>query len=299
MPSTIIDNDIKVVATDLDNTLVYNHEISPINLEAIKALKENNIFILPVTGRGLESAKELLTKSNIDHYPGGYHNGALTYCPKGERIIDDYIDDHILVNEVAEVLDETNLIDKVLLLQAENNDYIKSLQTSKTSYHDVLKVIPGTLDEQIPDNEKVYQLGVFVPWFHHETQDRRSHDEQQFVLSRLQNDIEQAIEKCKLTNKYIVTISGVRFISIVRRDANKARAVKKILEHVDGSLDISKNVLSLGDAANDLELIQESALSVAMSNGLSCVKEIATTISEKPAAESGWAFEVNRFLILN
>lgn len=290
MPSS----EIKVVATDLDNTLVYNHAISPTNLEAIKILIDNNILFLPITGRGFESAKELLRQGNIKHYPGGYHNGALTYCPKGERIIDDYINDPLLIEQVSKALDETNLIDKILLLQAENVDYVKYLETTKSEFQDLVKVVPSSVDEKIPDDEKVYQLGVFVPWFHNGTKDRRSHEEQQIVLSRLQNDIEQAIDRCQLTDKYTVAISAIRFISITRRDTSKARAVKKILEHYDQNLDISKNVLSLGDAANDIPMMLESALSVAMINGLDCVKEIATTISEKPAAESGWAFEVNR-----
>merc|ERR1712150_79037 len=290
MPSS----DIKVVATDLDNTLVYNHVIPPANLEAIKILNDNNILFLPVTGRGFESAQELLKQGNIKHYPGGYHNGALTYCPKGERIIDDYINDKILVEEVSKALDETNLIDKILLLQAENVDYVKYLKTTKSKFEDLVKVVPSSVDDKIPDDEKVYQLGVFVPWFHHGTENRRTHKEQQIVLSRLQNDIEQVIERCKLTDKYMVAISAIRFISITRRDSSKARAIKKILEHYDPNLSISKNVLTLGDAANDIPMMQESALSVAMINGLDCVKEIATTVSEKPAAESGWAFEVNK-----
>ncbi len=45
----------KLIFTDLDETLLANHHIPSVNLEAINKAKEKGVKIIPCTGRGYDT----------------------------------------------------------------------------------------------------------------------------------------------------------------------------------------------------------------------------------------------------
>jgi hydroxymethylpyrimidine pyrophosphatase-like HAD family hydrolase len=65
-------------------------------------------------------------------------------------------------------------------------------------------------------------------------------------------------------------------IQIMHKRAGKAVALKMVAEHYKVPM---KNVLAIGDAPNDLDMLRAAGTSVAMDNGHPAVKQIADWIA--------------------
>ncbi|MFV0394149.1 MAG: HAD-IIB family hydrolase [Coprobacillaceae bacterium] len=71
----------------------------------------------------------------------------------------------------------------------------------------------------------------------------------------------------------------------------KFRGIKKVVEYMEGDL---KDVVVFGDGKNDISMMQQAAMSIAMGNALPEVKEIASYIT-KTNKEDGIMFACKHF----
>ena len=71
---------------------------------------------------------------------------------------------------------------------------------------------------------------------------------------------------------------------------------KSILEYSNSRGIKPEEIIAFGDDNNDIEMIVNAGLGVAMKNGSSLIKEVADNISEKDNEDSGVAFELKKIL---
>ena len=96
-----------------------------------------------------------------------------------------------------------------------------------------------------------------------------------------------------LYEKYTVVRSAPYFLEFLNKEANKGTGVGMLADH----LGIKKEeVICVGDAGNDLHMIEYAGLGVAMENATDDVKEKAGYIT-KSNNEDGVAHVIEKFML--
>ena len=107
--------------------------------------------------------------------------------------------------------------------------------------------------------------------------------------------LEEGIKKLpeEVYKKYTVVRSAPYFLEFLSKTCNKGEGVKSLAE----SLGIKREeVIAIGDAGNDLHMIEYAGLGVAMGNAFEEVKEKADFIT-KSNEEDGVAFVFEKFVL--
>lgn len=268
---------IKVIASDMDGTLVNNnHEIDEETAKAIKKAEEKGIIFVISTGREYENVKYLLDKQNIK-CQCILSNGA------------EYRD------EMGNILDVININEKssrkILKILKENNISArmftnKGIYTTATKEEALLEVTFRTLAfdphltkeeaKKIAEKEKFFTCLKYIDDF--EKFFEEGIEIRKFVA--FHEDI-KLIEKLK---KIIGEIEGLAVSSsfndnIEITDINAQKGI--ILEKVITKMGIDKkDVMILGDSFNDYSMFEIFEESVAMKNAIPEVKKIAKYITD-------------------
>ena len=107
--------------------------------------------------------------------------------------------------------------------------------------------------------------------------------------------LEEGIKRLpqELYDKYTVVRSAPFFLEFVNKESSKGVGLKALSEHLGIT---EKEVIAVGDANNDLSMLEYAGLGVAMENGTKEVKEIANYIT-KSNEEDGVAHIINKFIL--
>jgi hydroxymethylpyrimidine pyrophosphatase-like HAD family hydrolase len=84
-------------------------------------------------------------------------------------------------------------------------------------------------------------------------------------------------------------------LEVLPVNANKGDGLRRLLEHIGIP---SEQVLAIGDAENDLEMIRNAGLGVAVGNALPMLKEAADVVLEETNDEAAVAAAVERFILI-
>ncbi|CAD2107807.1 haloacid dehalogenase-like hydrolase, putative [Plasmodium vinckei] len=234
-------NNIKIVFIDLDGTLLNDHhKASKLNIESLVKAQNKGIKVVFATGRPIFSANsaigEDVKKNNLSLIPAIYLNGAITYGPNGDIILDNYIDKKLIM-DIYNFSKENNLVGRIALYSLEK------IHTFEINEY---------IDEEILKNTKIYNIAIIF-------------DEQNLssVLKLYQDKFSGRISVAK---KYKTCIE------LFHRNTNKFEGVKALCNHFDINLN---DALAIGDAKNDTEMLQGVGTSIAVQNAPSKIKECA------------------------
>lgn len=273
----------KLIALDLDGTLLTDDKsISQENLDLIHFLIKEGYEIVIATGRSYYSAK-VLTNNIKQHLIYISNNGNIVRDALDDRIISsnylDPIDAKIILNEGIskhlypfvhvdffedgyDVLLGKNHYPKESLKKAENNLLrLKIIDDGLEENMDrvLAMVYPGNLDSL---NDFYYHIMETYP---------------EKYNSHIVENVSQADGLLEIMNP-----SGTKWNSIIQYAS---------------SLGIkAEEIIAMGDNNNDIEMIINAGLGIAMKNGSKLLKEVAKSISLKDNNESGVAFELKRVL---
>ena len=84
-------------------------------------------------------------------------------------------------------------------------------------------------------------------------------------------------------------------VDIMPRDSDKSKGILAVLEHFGWK---PENVMALGDAPNDMEMLEFAGISVAMGNATKEVKYVADFVT-KTVDEDGWAYAMRYFKLID
>lgn len=79
----------------------------------------------------------------------------------------------------------------------------------------------------------------------------------------------------ELDDDFVFAPSGRKWIDVMQRGVNKATGVDQVLEAHGIRAD---QMMVFGDSMNDYEILRKAGVSVAMGNGRSAIKQIATKV---------------------
>lgn len=264
----------KLIALDMDGTLLREDKsISKETHRAIQRAKAKGVKVVLTTGRpidGVTKALEELGLISEDDYAIAY-NGALIQNTKTKAI-------------VAQTLMSLDDIDYLYGLSDKLNVNIHALTentciTPKWSKYsqveaDINDIPLKILDFNNLDKETTIVKIMFI--------DEPDH------LSKVIENLPQEVYE-----RYTVLRSAPYFLEFLDKKVNKGYGV----EILANTLGIKKEeVICVGDAGNDIHMIQFAGLGVAMGNAFPEVKEIAdyVTLSNE---EDGVARVIDKFIL--
>ena len=243
---------LRIIAMDFDGTLLTsNKEISDRTRECLLNLK--HIYkIVGVTARNLMSVKNILDVSLFDYII--LNNGSDIY-----NVYEDKIEN------VSSIDKET--AKKIFNLYKDKSYQIdfctpfNYLIRSKEKSDD--RTFIKYIDEFDDVNDSISRMNIFFT-------DNKEIEENRSFMGKEFNNIEvvKMIDTDKENSRIWLTINP--------KDVNKLSTLKKICRDLECSID---KVIFFGDGENDLVLIENVGIGVAMDNAIDIVKEKASFVT--------------------
>lgn len=147
------------------------------------------------------------------------------------------------------------------------------------------------------ENEYLHEIIIYqdLPYYHIGHKLAQIHDVQRIIIS-ISSDYRQALQNEVVRLFDNIIVCGWRgrddIIDISVGSVNKWTAVQSIAEENDVMV---QNIISFGDALNDIELLKNSGIGVCMINGAKEAKDVADYVTEFDNNENGvYHFLVNQ-----
>ena len=256
---------IKLFASDLDGTLLTNHVVDSIVLDAVRTIREQNRNFAVITGRTMYSHQRAeLGLETFGVYTAAM-NGAVLYDPEGTLLYRMEISSSLLTNMLRAFPDlmlEFNACDRVLIRQSRDSfiDFVR-----RDPNRDAERFLPSFLKTAEFDaaEEAVLQAGIV------KINARIPHpDADNAVRQFLQENSAQAENR-----PFREDIPGLYEISVV--GAGKEYAVR-FLQKALGIQPAQTAVY--GDGPNDCEMLRQCPNSFAPENAGALAKAAASQV---------------------
>ena len=263
----------KLIAIDMDGTLIGETGISKEDKAAILDAKEAGHVVAIVSGCSHESVLELLKEEGLEDLPVSGSNGAIT-------IVDDV--------EISRVSMSERLVKDVYNYLNDNN-YPFLIYTSKGVYskHNFLVRVreefaasPGACGSPFETYELMaeYNNNHGVITFEHLSEVLQADTDVFKIFVFLPNP-----KKKEICSTFVMTLDDVRLtssyvdnISISSRDGHKGTGLIALSNHFGIPLE---QTVAMGDNLNDLGMLEIAGLSVAVANAEPEVKEVVDVVT--------------------
>ena len=250
---------IKLMAVDLDGTLLNDsNDISWNNILSIRKLEKSGCEILICSGRMMQMTEIYLHILEISGWCISC-NGALVKDKSG-NIIAKYPINNFAVEALIEKLRvnriECSLMTENTLYTSQENSFESNSRFIKYyELSEAFKTIPMKKQNiKLYDNlDKVFKIVIL-------RDGTKGLDEK---IYKILNDIPGIS----------FTASGSTYFDVTAKGVNKGSTMRTLSEQIHVS---KKSILSFGNYYNDIQMLNNSGISCAMSNSPSEVKEIAT-----------------------
>lgn len=284
---------IKLVACDLDGTLFNsNMEISKENKRAIIAAQKSGIEFLVATGRAPKESKFLLKDAHIQT---GFINlnGALVFDENNNLIVT-----HPLPSQkTAKLIDYLNKNNFYFEVLTSEHVYSQDLsQRIVNVAHLMVNLNPGiTFKEAVTASAanksimNITQIDSFDDFY-------QNHDEEIMKIivfdSRGPAAFTETKEFINELGGFAISSSSINNIEINSEKAQKGIA---LLDYAKAKGINREEIAAIGDNLNDLSMIRDAGIGVAMKNAVSAIKKIAN-IETKSNNDNGVAYILNKFI---
>lgn len=262
--------DIRLITTDLDGTLVQNAtDVSDANIAALKAAMDRGIEVCIATGRSHQSASQFARRLGIEESLIISFNGAMV-----RRANEDEPLRHVPVpaGEARVIVDMAREGNHSLLYFIKDDLYVTHMHRWAWLY------LQRTGDRAEPvgdlrrfDGTSPTKLLIA--------------DEPDTVAELLERDIQ------RFKGRLYVTRSLPHYIEYLNPAATKGHALAWLADHLGVGLE---HTMALGDQLNDLPMIEEAAIGVAMPGACEQVRDAAAYVAE--SADEGVAEAVRHVL---
>ena len=289
----------KLVAIDLDGTMLNQYGIiTKKTKEVIKCAQNNGIEIIIASGRAITSVKRFSKEINSQKYfISG--NGAVTYDITNNKILYENLLDKQKALKIIKICEENSIYYNVY---TENGIIAKNLNYNTLYYYKDNLTKPDENRTHINIVEDVYNyindkdekiLKIMIC------------DEHKSVFNSIVRKLKElseieVLEVSHMSRKIIK--QGTEEIAleyfyteVSAKDVDKWNALEKLIE----LMNISKEeVITIGDNANDLKMIKNAGLGIAMGESAPYVKQSADMIT-LTNEEDGVAYALKKVLEMN
>lgn len=270
---------IQLLAIDLDGTTLRNDaSLSPNVKKALEYAIQQDIFVVPCTGRALGSLSPEVTAIPGITYAVTSNGAAIENLSQGQRVYCNLLDKETSLSILNTLSSQDVMIEVFIQGKAyteqrflnhlthygTSEHYIPYVLSTRNSVNDIRSLI-----EQSPQNIENINL---------KTADRT-------LRERLWNQF-------ALMQTVSITASSSMNIEVSAVNTGKAQAIAYLCEMLGITM---HEVMAIGDSLNDVMLLQQAGCSVAMENGVDEVKQAADFITLSNEAD-GVAYAIEHFL---
>lgn len=246
----------RLIALDMDGTILNSSsELTPRTKNVIRSAISTGIAVVIATGRMYPSALPLIKEVGIS-CPSVFYNGAIVRDPVSGEILHER---GLGIDLTAEIVSYYK--DQGWYIQIYNNDkvYVVDGNDPRTKfYENISKIPPVSLGEKLWDFnvDSTKLLGITL-------------DETVFPYM-----VEKT--KSRFGSRVYTAVSWGAFVEIAHPEVNKANGLALVAERL--GID-RKDVLAIGDAGNDKEMIVWAGHGVAMGNSSDQLKAVADEVT--------------------
>ena len=264
--------DIKLFVTDLDGTLLPSGaEVPRRNIEAAQRAVRAGVTVTIATGRMYRAALPVAQAIGVD-VPIITYNGALIKSVSGEIYDENYVPEDV----VRDLVDFAHAHGWYVQTYSDDELYFAE-HTAKAIAYEKAQVLTGHTigwDGLKAHTEKVAKVLVI-------SDDGAQTDERIAILNEAFAGRAKAVR------------SNPEYAEVVYPGVSKASALKKLAAKLRIPIE---NVMAIGDANNDLLMLQAAGHSVAMGNALPEVKA-ACEFTVGDCMDGGFAEAIERFVL--
>ncbi len=272
--------DIKLIATDLDGTLLTaDKKLSAKNAESLKMAAEKGIYIVPATGRPWIGVCEELKNMPFIRY-ALIMNGAMVW--------DSF--------ENKAIYKSNFTTEQALILW----DYVQKYETMTDAHVGGVGRISSCFYDNCEEYVESDAIASLLRATRIKTEDVRkliseSKDGAEKINLTFKdiNTRNSAIKELKQFDFAIATSSVSNNIEINHINATKGKALSYLAEYL--GIEMSQ-VMAFGDGSNDLSMIESAGLGVAMGNALSEIKAKAGFVT-LDNNNDGVAYAIEKYVL--
>jgi Cof subfamily protein (haloacid dehalogenase superfamily) len=239
--------DIRLVAVDLDGTLLdAKKQVSPPTLEAIRSICQNNVKVVIASARPPRSVRHIYKLLELDTWQINYNGAVIWDEPAGRVLFHRPISGKLTQRVIATARDMFEEVQvSVEILDRWYTDRPESAYTTET----------GRLfkPDQVAPLETFCNQPVTKLLFLAEPR----------IISRLEAELLRDFPEASVLR------SDPELIQVMHPDASKAAALSRVARHYGVPM---ANVMAIGDAVNDIPMLQIAGVRVAMDNAHALVK---------------------------
>ncbi len=268
-----IKRNIQYIVIDLDGTLLNDeHKLSERNKEAIKKAIAQGIKVILATGKTRISAEGVIKDLVLDT-PGVFVQGLLTYNADG-TVRQEMKLDPVTARRAIQYAESQGF---EVIAYSGNRLVCKVLDDSVEKIADFGEPMPEAIGSLINHVDTVKMNKLIVVGGN-----KRK-------LKALRWQLDQQIG-----NKVSFTDGGVlTSLEILPKGANKGHGVKTLLRQLEAK---PENVMGIGDAENDVEMLETVGFAVAVKNAAEKTKAVADEIVGSNN-DDGVAEAIERFVL--
>lgn len=289
----------KLIAIDLDGTLLNSYgEVSIENKNAIKKACEQGIYVVLCSGRICNSVENIANEVGANQYLIG-GNGTIVYdIANGKTLYNKYMTKD-LVLKLIKICEENSIYYSIF---AENSIVASSLKYNVLFYNNENSKKTSEKKTKINIVQNIYEYikeSSFNEFSKITICDSNKVIFNGIIKKIRENKKIEVLDVAHLSNKKIKNGTEVEEIAyyyteITNKNVNKWTAINSLIDY----LGIKKEeVMAIGDNANDIEMIKNAGLGVAMGNSAPNVKKCSDIIVETND-ENGVAHAIEEFAIL-
>lgn len=267
--------DIKMIAIDLDDTLLNDDlEITEENLKTIKRAEEQGIIIVLASGRSPFAMESYVKDLGLDLKPGykiSYNGAMIVETHTGEVVFRDPLDASLALEVYEYVASEK------MPIQTYHGDTI--YVTFENDYTDKDCALTGMKQETVEDFQSFIQESPI-----------------KYVIPGEPAVLEVLEWKLKTNFGYKANIfrSKPYFLEVMDKGVDKKEALALLAEKRSIP---PANIMAIGDAMNDYQMVKYAGLGVAMKNAHEQIRDIADVIGQKSNNESGVAEIIKTYVL--
>lgn len=245
---------IKLIATDMDDTLLDNHQkISQRNEAAIKQAAAQGIKVVFATGRMFISAQTYAKELGMD-VPLVAYNGGLVKGSVSEKV---YYEKKVELSTAHDVLQYCHEKKFYIQYYKDENLYIEAPNDFSARYMSIAHITPIAIGEELYHPTAAPNKLLVMT----------SSEE----FDKAWQDIAQ-----RFAGRLDVTSSKTNFLELMEPGVNKWSAVKAVGEMYKIK---PEEIMCIGDSNNDLPMIANAGIGVAVANAPEPVQKAAKIVT--------------------
>lgn len=251
----------KMIASDLDGTLNNSdYLISEGNAQAIKKAVAAGLKVVLCSGRSPVSLASYAKKIGLDQencYGIGFNGGSVYEADTGKLLYESRLDKNLAIEIIKDIKKISTHVKVSIYIEADHIIAERELTVlEEHNNNGVLKIEKvESLENLSGDILKIMLV------------DERD------LLDHVHDEIKNSINE-----RYTMVFTGHNILEFLPLNINKAEGIKKLAKHLNISLE---EIVAFGDNYNDIEMVKEVGLGVAIANAVEPLKEVADYITKR------------------